>query len=209
MRAFPVILRSSFAPSCPGSAVPFRAHGLPLTQCSRNAYLHMLYCDCVCDRPSFPLCRNPFEGRGLVSLRSSPRWHSAPPAGKGRLSRKMLLADKAVAGPVLAPRGTEKSKTVLVLVELHEWGRQTSEQAVEREIGEAQEGLLCEMGVSASGLCSTQQALVSSVLRPGFISSITPGTSLCQVGKGRMLSACFRLPSKLSSVWLVPLEPNV
>lgn len=37
--------------------------------------------------------------------------------------------------PVLASRGTAMSKTVLVHMELSEWGRQTSDQAIEREIG--------------------------------------------------------------------------
>lgn len=36
---------------------------------------------------------------------------------------------------MLASGGTEMKKTVLVLMELSEWGRQTSEQVIEREIG--------------------------------------------------------------------------
>lgn len=94
------------------------------------------------------------------------------------------------------------NRTVLVLVELSEWGRQASEQAVERKIGKAGE---CpgEVESSSSEICGTQQVLGNWRADGGvYYQHSFRGPYLCQIGEGRNVKKCV-LPASFKTQFTV------
>lgn len=89
---------------------------------------------------------------------------------------------------------------------LSEWGRQTSEQAVERETGKGTRiSSVVKWGRGPQRCVALSRHLVASAMMAACCNSTSEAAASAGLGKGSMLRACFLLPSKLSSVWLVQL----